>query len=272
MNLSKGTTFMVLAGLMGLLAVYVVNHYISSRTEAVSKPTTTQRVVAAVEIPAGTALSKALVKTVPWPQESIPLTALTDPKVAEGRVNTVAIAAGEPILHTKLAPPGTAAGLGALLTRGKRALSVRVDDVSGVAGFLHPGDHVDVLVEMPLPNAPEEQFSKTILQNIVVLTTGQIWKQVQEDQKPILVNSVTLVLTTDEAELLNLVSNQGRIRLALRNSNDPDPVTSKGVATSSIFGHEKPVQKVDSPKVAKTKERNRSVELIKGLKRSEFDL
>lgn len=260
---------MVVAGLMGLLASYIVHHYISSSTKVVDKPTR-MLVVASADISAGTMLNKAMLKTASWPQESVPVKALTNLSEAEGRVIIGAISAGEPILLTKLAPVGTAAGLGALLANGKRALAVRVDDVSGVSGFVHPGDHVDVLVEMAVPES-NEHFSKTILQNIVVLTAGQTWEQVR-DQKPTLVSTVTLVLGTEEAEIINLASNQGRIRLALRNSNDPAPVQTKGVGTSSLFSSNKAPKQEVIPPPPKKKETRRNVEVIKGLNRSEANL
>lgn len=270
MNLSKGSIFMVVAGLMGLLATFVVHHYISTRAQAVSKPTTEQLVVAAANIPPGAILGRAQLKIVPFTRESVPPQAIGDLKEAESRVAIKSISAGEPILQTSLAPKGTPPGLGALLPSGKRAFSVRVDDVSGVAGFLHPGDHVDILVEMALPNSRDEHISKTILQDITVLTAGQMWQQVR-DEKPVLVNSVTLALTTQESEILNLASNEGKIRLALRNQNDRVSVPTKGVATSSLLSHGSPVQQ-DVPKSPKTEENNRGVEVIKGLNRSQVNL
>jgi pilus assembly protein CpaB len=264
MNLSKGTIFMAVAGLVGLVAMYIVHNYISAKTKVVVKPTS-QIVVAATDISPGAAITKGVVKTVPWPQELIPPKAVSNLSQLEGRVVNTPVNTGEPVLLSKLAPEGASVGLAALLTMGKRALSVRVDDVSGVAGFVHPGDHVDVLVEMARGDA-KEHFSKTILQNIVVLSAGQTWEQ-NRDQKPSVVNTVTLILTNEQAEILNLASNQGRIRLALRNRNDGVPVATKGVATSSLFGQEQPVAAPKAPE----KDQPR-VEVIKGLERSKINL
>jgi len=144
---------------------------------------------------------------------------------------------------------------------------VRVDDVSGVAGFVHPGDHVDVLVEMARGDS-KEHFSKTILQNIVVLSAGQTWEQTR-DQKPSVVNTVTLILTNEQAEILNLASNQGRIRLALRNRLDFLAVETKGVATSSLFGQDKVMAE---PKQVPAQKELPPVEVIKGLERSKINL
>jgi pilus assembly protein CpaB len=143
---------------------------------------------------------------------------------------------------------------------------VRVDDVSGVAGFIHPGDHVDVLMEMAKPGSAEH-FSKTILQNIVVLSAGQTWEQ-GRDEKPAVVNTVTLVLNTAQAEIMNLASNQGKIRLALRNRNDVAELATRGVDTSNLLGFDS--EKKEAPKGATPNRKN--VEVIKGLVSSQVNL
>ena len=135
-----------------------------------------------------------------------------------------------------LAPEGTAAGLSGILEDGKRALTVKVDEVAGVAGFLHPGDHVDVLVDLALKSeGQQDHFSKTILHDITILTTGQIWEQ-KGNEKPMVVNTVTLELTPENAEVLNLASNEGKIRLALRNRNNKTIAQTRGVTTENLIG------------------------------------
>ncbi|MGO9621755.1 MAG: Flp pilus assembly protein CpaB [Desulfobaccales bacterium] len=265
MNLSKGTIFMAISGLVGLAAMYAVHHYISGQTQVTAQPVG-QVMVAAADISPGTIITKAMVKSVTWPRELIPPKAAGTPEQLEGRIINTPVSAGETILLTRLAPEGTAAGLAGLLTEGKRALSVRVDDVSGVAGFVHPGDHVDVLMEMAKPGSAEH-FSKTILQNIVVLSAGQTWEQ-GRDEKPVVVNTVTLVLTTAQAEIMNLASNQGKIRLALRNRNDVAELATRGVDTSNLLGSDS--EKKEAPKGAIANRKN--VEVIKGLVSSRVNL
>jgi len=257
---------MAIAGLVGLLAMYIMHSYISAKTKIAVK-SAGQVLVAAADISPGTALTQDLVKTANWPQELIPPKAASSLNQLEGRVVNSPLSAGEPILLTKLAPEGASRGLAGLLAEGKRALSVRVDDVSGVAGFVHPGDHVDVLVEMAMPDA-KDHFSKTILQNIPVLSAGQTWEQIL-DQKPSVVTTVTLVLTNEQAEILNLASNQGRIRLALRNRNDVAPVDTRGVDTSTLLGA---VRKEATKIVEKSEVKERNVEVIKGMERSQVNL
>ncbi len=263
MNLPKGISYVLLAGLAGLVATVTIHRYITAKTRAAVKPTN-QVVVAANDISPGVALNGFLVKVATWPQELIPPKTATTLQEVEGRVIITPVAKGEPILFSKLAPEGTAAGLGGLLDDSKRALTVRVDDVSGVAGFINPGDHVDVLVEMQVPNS-QEHFSKTILQNIVVLTAGQFWEQ-NKEQKPTIVNTVTLELTPDQAEVLNLASNQGKIRLALRSRRSTVAVQTAGVATSHLIG--------GNPKEssARVSSKGPAVEVIKGLTRSQANL
>jgi len=253
---------MATAGLVGLVAMYIMHSYISAKTRVVVQPSG-QVLIAVADMSSGTMLTQGLVKSATWPQELIPPKTAGSLDQLEGRVVNSPVSTGEPVLLTKLAPEGTSPGLAALLAEGKRALSVRVDDVSGVAGFVHPGDHVDVLVEMAMPDS-KDHFSKTILQNITILSAGQCWERVQ-DQKPTIVNTVTVVLTSEQAELLNLASNQGRIRLALRNRTDVSPVETRGVDTSTLFGFAK-------KEPTKMVEKDRNVEVIKGLERSQVNL
>jgi pilus assembly protein CpaB len=261
MNLPKGIPFVVLAGLVGLVATFTIHRYVTAKTTGAIKPTN-QIVVAACDISPGVALSGGLIKIAQWPQDLVPAKAAATLQEVQGRVLITPVGKGEAILFTKLAPEGTEAGLGGLLDESKRALTVRVDDVSGVAGFIHPGDHVDVLVEMQMPSS-SEHFSKTILQNIVILTAGQFWEQ-NKEQKPTVVNTVTLELTPDQAEILNLASNQGKIRLALRSRRNTAAVETRGVATSHLIGGE--------TKDPRAPGRANSVEVIKGLERTQASL
>jgi pilus assembly protein CpaB len=265
MNLPKGVIYIVVAGLAGLVATFTIHRYVSVKTQ-VPVIATANVAVATSDISPGVALSGGSVTLAPWPRNLVPPKAASSLQQVDGRVAIMPISKGEPILFTKLAPEGTAAGLGALLEEGKRALSVRVDDVSGVAGFIHPGDHVDVLVELLVPDSQGEHFSKTILQNVVVLTTGQTWEQSNE-KKPVLVNSVTLQLTPEEAEILNLASNQGKIRLALRGRNNKTVVQTMGVATSHLIAAW-PRKEAAAP----PPQQNRGIEVIKGLERTRANL
>lgn len=264
MKLPPGAKYFLLAGVVGLAAVFLVHHYISSRVRTPVTPTG-QLVVAEADIAPGTALVGRLLRVATWPRDIIPPRAVTTTKELEGRVAQMPIAKGEPILLSKLAPEGTAAGLGGLLEPNSLAVTVKTDEVSGVAGFVNPGDRIDVLVEMPGVEGNNEHFSKIILQNLKVLSKGQVWDQTV-DKKPQVVPTVTLEVSPEQAEMLNLASFQGKIRLALRNQMNRTRYATGGVATSQLVV-KKPAEVSVAPQ-----QQARSVQVIKGMEISNSQL
>jgi len=269
LNLPRGAIFLVAAVVAGIVATFAVHRYVTIKTK-VPVAATRQVIVAAADISPGTAISGAAVKAVTWPLAVIPPKSAATMREVEGRVVKVPIPQGNPILSSMLAPEGTAAGLSGILDDGKRALTVKVDEVAGVAGFLHPGDHVDVLMDMAMQGEDQkEHFSKTILHDISILTTGQIWEQ-KGDNKPVVVNTVTLELTPEQAEVLNLVSNQGKIRLALRNRKNRTIAQTQGVTTSVLLGGG--ATKQESKVAVRPAREEKRVEVIKGLERTEAKL
>lgn len=259
----KGFHYVVLAVVVGLVAVFAVHRVIGMRSQVMAEPSS-QVVVAEADISSGTALNARLVKAVDWPQRIIPTAAASGLQQVEGRVTTVALAKGEPILMSKLAPEGTAAGLGGLLQEEMRAFTVRVDDVSGVSGFIHPGDRVDVLMALPTLEHRDQLFSKIILQDIKVLTAGHIWEQ-NADSKPVSVNAMTLEVTPEQSEVLNLATTQGKIRLILRSRTNKTTRSTPGVVTSSLINGSGPVIPRDNGPAPVV---DRVVEVIKGTQRS----
>jgi pilus assembly protein CpaB len=267
LNLPRGTIFIVAAVVAGLIATFAIHRYVSIKT-TIPVAATQQVIIAAADISPGTALASQLVKNVSWPLKVVPPKSASSMGEIEGRVVMVPIPQGNPILFSMLAPQGTAAGLSGILPDGKRALTVKVDEVAGVGGFIHPGDHVDVLVDLPIKDA-SEHLSKTILQNISILTTGQVWQQKGEN-KPMVVNTVTLELTPHESEVLNLASNEGKIRLALRNRNNTTVAQTEGVTSSFLLSGVSMKKPAEVQPAATRAEK--SVEVIKGLDRSEAKL
>ena len=267
LNLPKGAIFMIAAVVAGTVATFAIHRYVSLKT-MVPVAVTRQALIASQDISPGTALSGDAVKAVTWPPEVVPPNCASAMREIEGRVVKVPIPQGNPILFSMLAPEGTSAGLSGIVADGKRALTVKVDEVAGVAGFIHPGDRMDVLVDLPLKEQ-SEHFSKTILHDISVLTTGQIWQSKGDDNKPVLVNTVTLELTPHESEVLNLASNQGTIRLALRNRNNKTVDQTEGVTTSFLLNG---VANKKEPAVAVPAPAEKNIEVIKGLERSEAKL
>jgi pilus assembly protein CpaB len=266
MKISSGAKYFVVAGLIAAGATYLIYQFISSKTN-VEVRRLGQVVVAELDISAGTPIADRMVKVSQWPEEIIPSSAIRDPKQAIGRVVQVPLTKGEPLLVLKLAPEGTAAGLGGLLDPNKLAVTVRTDDVSGVAGFINPGNRVDILVEMSASGRSGEHFSKIILQNINVLSKGQSMEQ-SADNKPLVVTTVTLELSPDQAEVLNLASGQGKIRLALRNKLNQGEFFTKGVTTAQLSRMPALID-TSPPKTKEAKEAERKLEVIRGLDRKQ---
>jgi len=259
----KGNYYIVLAVVVGLVGVFAIHRVVSMKTQP-TKEASKQVVVADADISSGTALNSRLVKTVDWPQRLLPSQAAASVPQVDGRVILVPLSKGEPILLSKLAPEGTAAGLGGLLNVEMRAFTIKVDDVSGVAGFIYPGDRVDILMTMPMLDSKGEQLSKIILQDVKVLTAGPTWEQTPSTKQPSPVNTVTLEVSPEQSEVLNLATTQGKIRLVLRSRANKAIKLTNGVATSYLIsgygnGNSSPILS-DRPK--------KMVEVIRGMERS----
>ena len=216
-------------------ATLLVYKLFSSRMSAEAKPSTTQVMVAARNMPVGTMIGETDLKTGAW-SGSLPAGAVLQKEDAIGRGVVAAIYEGEPVSESRLAAKGAGAGMAATIPPGMRAVAIRVNDVVGVAGFVVPGQHVDILVlgMPPGGSAATGTITKTILQNIAVLSAGQ---NIQQDTqgKPETVQVVNLLVTPEQAEVLSLVSNDMRIQLILRNPLDTKETKTAGMAASSVF-------------------------------------
>ncbi|HEV2040100.1 MAG TPA: Flp pilus assembly protein CpaB, partial [Casimicrobiaceae bacterium] len=206
-------------------------------------------VVAVMDIELGSKLSPQMLTTVDWPSGSVPQGAFADLKNLEDRVVRTSIQRGEAILTAKLAPVGTQGGLSAVIADGKRAMTVRVNDVIGVAGFALPGNYVDVMVnaqqdkEGAKINEEKQQISKTVLEHVLVLAVAQ--EAGRDDTKPKVVSAVTLELTLEDAEKLDLARNIGTLSLVLRNQADTKSAMTAGITKKQLFGEkEEPAIKV----------------------------
>lgn len=268
MKLPPGSKYFILAGVLGIAATVLVHGYITTYA-APQKISTAQLIVAEVDVAPGTALSGRMLKVATWPSEIIPPKTATTTRQLEGRVAQMAIAKGEPIILSKLAPEGTAAGLGGLLEPSSLAITVKTDEVSGVAGFVSPGDRIDVLAEVSAPGGNNEHYSKIILQNLKVLGKGQVMDQTA-DKKPQVVPTVTLEVSPEQAETLNLASFQGRIRLVLRNQANKANYQTNGVVTSQLCN--KVAARTPEKSSGKEKEQRRIVQVIKGMQVNDKEL
>ena len=194
----------------------------------------TIRVVAAVDqLAAGTALAPQNLKIVDWPA-SIPLTgAFSRPEQILGRSLIYPVNTNQPLVENDLAAPGSGIGLSVKIPDGMRAISIRSNDVVGVAGFLYPGSHVDVLLTFRPDNAGTP-LTQTILQDVDVLTAGQTLEP-DPKGKPQTVNVVTLLLSPRDAQKLVLATQQGSVQFVLRNGADQNKPDQKPVLASQLM-------------------------------------
>jgi pilus assembly protein CpaB len=231
----RAVLFLGFAVVAALGTAVVLTRYLEARTAAVRVPTT-KVVVAAVDLPAAAALRAESLMVVDWPTASLPERASSDPSKLVGRVPIGDIAKGEAVLDGKLASSEAGSGLAALLPTGMRAVAVRVDDVVGVAGFVHPGDHVDVIVTMkPVEGGNAPTMSKIILQDIRVLAVGKDVSQAGRADKAVLATVATLMVDSDQSERLALAASKGQLLLALRSRIDRDEIATNGVVPPELL-------------------------------------
>lgn len=228
-----------LAVLVGLLSAAMVYRHLRAQQaelEAVrnsARGAVSDVVVAGETIPIGTQIAAHQVKVVRWPSEVEPDGAVHDPALVVGQIARHTIHKHQPISAAQLVSEG-AGLLPLLIDHGMRGMSVKVDKVTGVSGFVTPNSRVDVLVSGKLDGADEDaQRSKLILQNIRVLAIGTSI-EVQDD-KPVEVPTVTLLVTPEQAEKLTLAARQEPVRLALRNFRDEAEVTTPGTSVTQLF-------------------------------------
>jgi pilus assembly protein CpaB len=188
-------------------------------------------VVTATDLTFGAKLDRAQLRVARYPKESVPAGAFSDPDSVVGQTTKIFLAAREPITATKLSTRG--GGLSMLVRPGLRATSLEVNQVSGVSGFVLPGDRVDVLCTVDGRGADQEAQTKTILQNAEVLASGQ--KTTQQDNKPITVQAVTILVDPTGAERLALGLHEGKIHLVLRNPEDADTMRVAGLSTDEML-------------------------------------
>lgn len=217
------TIIPLVAGLgIGFVAIRMGRDMLQ-KAEGAQGPST-QVVVAAGTIEPASALTPQLVGTKKVPASLIPQGAFTDPKALVGRVSKSLVPQGVMLTEQMLAPPGTQPGLSSRIPDGFRAVSVKVDEASSVAGFLTPGSTVDVSAVMTERiNTRERTYSRIILQNVTVGAVGQSLSSLGQDGKSSqLSRSVTLLLKPDDVPKLQMASTKGNIHLAMRNGREED--------------------------------------------------
>ena len=244
MNRTRMVVFAFFALALSGAVTYYAYRMLSNR---LSPPTdeTVPIVVAAEKLSLGTRLTEQQLRIANWPKANLPEGRFSDPKEVEGRGVIVQMSANEPILDSKLASKEAGAGLASAIPEGMRAMSVRVNDIIGVAGFVVPGSHVDVIIiGAPAPNSL--QTSKIFLENVQILAAGQ---NVERDVngKPQTSQVVTMLLTPEDAQKLALAGD-GRIQLALRNPIDLAQENTPGVQIAALYGKSSGAEAPQAPR------------------------
>lgn len=236
-------TLIVLAVAILMAAIASFGVYMAVRSMPVREVeiARVQAVVAARPLMVGTLVTKDDVKLVPWPAANKVPGSFTEVERVVNRGVVGSLSENEPLTEGKLAPLGSGAGLPPTITEGMRALSIRVNEIIGVAGFVIPGTRVDVLVTVSggqEGQVKEEAQTRVVLSNVQVLTAGTRYDQERatKDGKAIRTNVVTLLLTPQDAETLTLASAKGSIMLTLRNPMDVAPVETEGARYSELLG------------------------------------
>jgi len=242
MNNSRYWLMLIGASVSGLLAGYVALVYVSAEPTPLEAAEPAQTImVAARDLPAGTIVLREDVESVEWPGSTIPEGFATQAGEVVGRGLIVEVRKNEPLLGWKLAEKEAGGGLTITIPEGMRAVSVEVDEVIGVAGFVLPGTRVDVLVTIMPGTDRRETTTRTILQNVRAIAADQRYQQDIQGE-PQYVTVVTLLVDPDEAEALTLAATEGRIQLALRNTLDSEEIDTLGRRITALLSGPAPAR------------------------------
>jgi len=219
----------------GVFAFATYNYVQQIPGKSVDIPTT-KVVVAASDLDVGADLTKDTVRVIEWPSSAAPANAISDPEQVVGRGLVVPMIQNEPFIEGKMAPKDAGAGLPPAIPPGLRAISVKVNEVIGVAGYVLPGTRVDVVATVSPSQSAADMTSKVILTNVEVLTAGTKLERQKDKDEPIAVTVVTLLVDPDQSERLTLASTEGKIQLALRNPLDKATPATRGVKPAGLLG------------------------------------
>jgi len=261
---------LVIAILMGGIAAFLARNWLISRTQPVA--TTTTIIAAATQLPFGTPLTEDAVVEIPWAAKAVPEGSFTSKQALfkDGRRITLAtIQQHEPILSSKLTGPGQRASLSTLLDSDKRAITIRVDDVRGVAGFILPNDRVDVVLIRNSSDSSGHRQSDLLLQDIKVIAIDQI--AAEQKDRAIVAKAVTLEVTPFQAQKISLATNVGNLSLILRKAGDANVVTDRRVTEADLSeGEVRPVPKAPSSAPPAPVFSGATVNIIRNLKSQEY--
>ncbi len=275
MKRHKPAVLIALTVLVALATSFLVYNWLKARSIAIAsqRGEIVNVAVAVTDLSWGTVIKPEMVKTVPFLKGSLTAGFFSDPASITGRVVITPVKAEEPIFESRLAPSEiTKGGVAAVISRDKRAMTVKVDKVKGVSGFIHPGNRVDVVATFR-PNYSQMPVTLTVLENIPVLATGTETEIRNKQEKPVEVDVITLEVSPNEAEVLALSSTEGKLQLSLRNFSDTKNMATKGASVQSLIallnGRQPTPQKKAKPKEAvpePVRESYSKVQLIEGHK------
>ena len=218
----------IIVALVSTFGVYRVLEKAKENARIVTGPV----VIAQKDMAEGAAIDRMAVAVVQWPVATIPVGAFTSIDSVVGRVARVTLFTGDPLVPGRLAPDGTGPGLEVKIAQGKRAVSFRINDVSGIAGLIRPDSRVDIVVVMD-GGADKGRLAKVFLQNMRILAIGSA-PQPTEDGRPMNATVATVEATPNEGEQIALVTTQGQIQLMLRGYLDPNSAKTSGATTAQI--------------------------------------
>lgn len=262
----RPAVMLVLAIGMGMAAVAMAAAWLNSRESLLTTPV----VVAREDVQIGTRLQPAMLEVVDWPSASPLKNPLTSVAQATDRVVNMPLVKGEPISVSKLAAQGETGGLSAVLREGRRAVTVKVNEIVGVAGFALPGNYVDVMVNTP--DSHNNLVSKIVIERIQVLAVAQ--DVATPTGKPKVVNAVTLEVTPAQAEKIDLARSVGSLSLVLRSQVDTESVATVGARKHDLLQAgdvpEEPVVALKLPRTVRAMPTGASskTEVIRGLNKT----
>jgi len=235
MRKSRPWFMLLLALTSGVVAALLALRYLRERTTPLmaSEPKRVNIVLLARSLPVGAVVTERDVRLVAWPGEALPSGYIRSIQDAVGRGVITPVAENEPLLAAKMSTKDAGGGLPIIIRDGMRAVSVRVDEVIGVAGFVLPGTRVDVMLTLDKNNSRPQAITKTLLQNVQTLAAGQSVTRDKEG-KAQTVTVITVLVSPDDAELLALAAKEGRLQLALRNTLDTLAVSTSGARADRL--------------------------------------
>jgi pilus assembly protein CpaB len=268
-------TVLALAVVAGGTFAFATYRYVQQQPATGTSMAVQPVVVAAANLDLGTELRREDMRVINWPADAVPAGAVGDPQKLVGRGLVQPVAQNSPILPGHMPPAEAGAGLTPIIPKGFRAVSVRVNDVISVAGYVLPGTRVDVLATVSPTDQHPDMTSKVILANVQVLTAGTKIERDTVDNKAVTVNVVTLLVDPSQAERLTLASTEGKIQLALRNPLDKEAPQTTGIKPAALLGFAPPAHPaVARPRTAAAITKAAAepvpmVEIIRGDKRAQ---